>query len=262
MSQVHWVVGFHAVESVLSQHPEDVLELLVQEGRGDQRLETLLGAAETLGVSCRRRPRAELEREIGQRQGKAGRQGGSRGQPAHQGIAARCRMRDLLRDEAHLQRHLDSLAHAPLLLVLDGLTDPHNLGACLRSAEAAGVDAVIMPKDRSAPVNMTVRKVACGAAETLTLIGVTNLARTLKALKARGIWLAGAAGEADTSLYELDLRDPTALVMGAEGGGLRRLTREQCDHLVALPMAGAVSSLNVSVATGICLFEAVRQRRA
>jgi len=262
MSQVHWVIGFHAVESVLSQHPEDVLELLALEGRDDRRLEALLGTAEMLGLQCRRLPRAALEREIGQRPGKAGGGGGQGGQPAHQGIAARCRTRDLLRDEAHLERHLDGLAHAPLLLVLDGVTDPHNLGACLRSAEAAGVDAVIMPRDRSAPVNMTVRKVACGAADTLTLLGVTNLARTLKALKARGIWLAGAAGEADSSLYALDLRDPTALVMGAEGSGLRRLTREQCDFLVSLPMAGAVSSLNVSVATGICLFAAVRQRRA
>lgn len=260
MSQVHWVIGFHAVESVLSQHPEDVLELLALQGRSDQRLEALLDTAGTLGLRCRRLPRAELEREIGQGPGRGG-GGKQQGQPAHQGIAARCRVRDLLQDETCLEKHLDSLPHAPLLLVLDGVTDPHNLGACLRSADAAGVDAVIMPKDRSAPVNMTVRKVACGAAETLMLVGVTNLARTLKALKARGIWLAGAAGEANSSLYELDLRDPTALVMGAEGGGLRRLTREQCDHLVSLPMAGAVSSLNVSVATGICLFEAVRQRR-
>jgi 23S rRNA (guanosine2251-2'-O)-methyltransferase len=258
MSQVQWVVGFHAVESVLSQHPEDVLELLVLEGRGDRRLEAVVSTADMLGLTCRRLPRAALEREIGQGAGKGP---GRQGQPAHQGVAARCRMRDLLHDEPWLEKHLDSLDHAPLLLVLDGVTDPHNLGACLRSADAAGVDAVILPKDRSAPVNTTVRKVACGAAETLPLVGVTNLARTLKSLKARGIWLAGAAGEADSSLYELDLRDPTALVMGAEGGGLRRLSREQCDYLVALPMAGAVSSLNVSVATGICLFEAVRQRR-
>ncbi|MEX1197784.1 MAG: 23S rRNA (guanosine(2251)-2'-O)-methyltransferase RlmB [Pseudohongiellaceae bacterium] len=257
MPQVQWVVGFHAVESVLSQHPEDVLELLVLEGRGDRRLDDVVSTADSLGLACRRLPRAALEREIGQGKGKGT---GQQGQPVHQGVAARCRMRDLLRDEAWLEKHLDGLDHAPLLLVLDGVTDPHNLGACLRSADAAGVDAVIMPRDRCAPVNTTVRKVACGAAETLALIGVTNLARTLKALKARGIWLAGAAGEADSSVYDLDLRDPTALVMGAEDSGLRRLTREQCDYLVALPMAGAVSSLNVSVATGVCLFEAVRQR--
>lgn len=251
MAQEHWVVGFHAVESMLARHPEDVLELLVQEGRSDRRADAVLGKADELGLPVRRIARGELEKRLDRDEGQA----------AHQGVAARCRWRDVLRPESGLDACLDGLTHAPLLLVLDGITDPHNLGACLRSADAAGVDAVILPKDRSAPVNMAVRKVASGAAETLPLFAVTNLARTMKSLKARGIWLAGAAGEATVSLYELDLRDPFALVMGAEGRGLRRLTREQCDHLVALPMAGAVSSLNVSVATGVCLFEAVRQRR-
>ena len=147
-----------------------------------------------------------------------------------------------------------------LLLVLDEVTDPHNLGACLRTADAAGVHAVIVPKDRSAQLNMTARKVACGAAETIPFVAVTNLSRTLESLQERGIWIAGAAGEAQSTLYEIDLRVPIAIVMGSEGKGLRRLTREHCDYLMSIPMAGALSSLNVSVATGLCLFEAVRQR--
>lgn len=148
----------------------------------------------------------------------------------------------------------------PLLLILDGVTDVHNLGACLRSADAAGVHGVLVPKDKSAPLNATVRKVACGAAESVPVYQVTNLARAMARLKEEGVWITGTAGEAEGSVFEADLRGPTALVMGAEGKGMRRLTREACDTLVKLPMAGAVSSLNVSVATGICLFEAVRQR--
>jgi 23S rRNA (guanosine2251-2'-O)-methyltransferase len=164
--------------------------------------------------------------------------------------------------EAALDELLGRLEVPPFLLVLDGVTDPHNLGACLRSADAAGVDAVVVPRDKSADLNATSRKVACGAAEVVPFVRVTNLSRTLQALKARGVWLFGAAGEAEKSLYDNDLTLSMALVMGAEGSGLRRLTREQCDYLVRLPMSGSVSSLNVSVATGICLFEAVRQRLA
>ena len=145
--------------------------------------------------------------------------------------------------------------------MLDEVTDPHNFGACLRSADAAGVDAVIVPKDRSAPLNQTVRKVASGAAETVPVVMVTNLSRSLKALQERGVWLCGAAGEAEKTLFQQDLTGPLALLMGSEGKGLRRLTREACDYLVAIPMAGEVSSLNVSVAAGVCLFEAVRQRQ-
>ena len=148
----------------------------------------------------------------------------------------------------------------PFLLILDSVTDPHNLGACLRSADAAGVQAVIAAKDKSAPLNSTARKVACGAAETVPFITVTNLARTMRELQDRGVWLIGAAGEASSNIYTTDLVGPVAIVMGAEGKGLRRLTREHCDSLVHIPMAGTVSSLNVSVATGICLFEALRQR--
>ena len=149
---------------------------------------------------------------------------------------------------------------APLLLVLDGVTDPHNLGACLRSADAAGALAVIVPKDKSATLTPTVRKVACGAAEVIPLVAVTNLARTLEKLKQRGLWVVGTAGEAEQSLYQQDMTGPTILIMGAEGSGMRRLTRDLCDYLVHLPMTGSVSSLNVSVATGVCLFEAQRQR--
>jgi 23S rRNA (guanosine2251-2'-O)-methyltransferase len=148
------------------------------------------------------------------------------------------------------------------VLVLDGVTDPHNLGACLRTADAAGVALVIAPKDKSAPLNATVAKVACGAAEVVPYIQVTNLARTLQSLQQRGIWITGTAGEAEASVYQTDLTGPCALVMGAEGKGMRRLTREHCDQLINIPMAGEVSSLNVSVATGVCLFEIVRQRQA
>lgn len=160
-----------------------------------------------------------------------------------------------------LEELLEKLAEPPLLLVLDNITDPHNLGACLRTADAAGVQAVIIPKDKSATLNATVRKVACGAAEVIPLVTVTNLARTLEKLQQRGLWIVGTAGEAEQEIYQQDLTIPTVLVMGAEGKGMRRLTRDHCDYLVKLPMLGSVSSLNVSVATGICLFEAVRQRK-
>jgi 23S rRNA (guanosine2251-2'-O)-methyltransferase len=164
--------------------------------------------------------------------------------------------------ETQLEEALESLdGAAPLLLVLDGVTDPHNLGACLRSADAAGVAAVLVPRDRAAGMTPIVRKVAAGAAETVPLVQVVNLARTLRELKERGVWLVGTSDDAPRTLYDLDLTGPTALVLGSEGEGMRRLTREACDELVSIPMAGAVESLNVSVATGVALFEAVRQRR-
>ena len=177
----------------------------------------------------------------------------------HQGVAALCEGADV-QDENFLSDLLVSLDHPPLILVLDGVTDPHNLGACLRSCDAAGVDVVVAPKDRSVGITPVVKKVACGAAESVPLVVVTNLARTLKFLQQQGVWVVGTAGEAQQLIYEADLSGPLALVMGAEEKGLRRLTRENCDLLVKLPMAGAVSSLNVSVASGVCLFEAVRQR--
>jgi len=224
-----------------------VSRLYVQSGRQDARVRELVELANLAGVGIEQMSRRDLDRQVGGR---------------HQGVAARAQFSETTRSEEFLRQLLDGLGRDPLLLVLDEVTDPHNLGACLRSADAAGVDAVIVPRDHSAPLNITVRKVASGAAETVPLVAVTNLSRTLSQLKERGIWLCGAAGEAEKTLYEQDLTGPLALVMGSEGRGLRRLTRESCDFLVAIPMAGKVASLNVSVATGVCLFEAVRQRRA
>jgi 23S rRNA (guanosine2251-2'-O)-methyltransferase len=244
VSEFHWVFGIHAVEALLRRQPGSVETLFFQQGRKDERMESLRELAESANITCRQMPRDELDEMVRDR---------------HQGIIARTRGGRTLR-EKDLEDLLETLAHPPLLLILDGVTDPHNLGACLRSADAAGVDAVIAPKDKSVGLNATVRKVACGAAEVIPFVQVTNLARTLRDLQQRGVWLIGAAGEAEQSLYDCDLKGPIALIMGAEGHGMRRLTREHCDHLVKLPMAGSVSSLNVSVATGVCLFEAVRQR--
>ena len=177
----------------------------------------------------------------------------------HQGIIARTHpLKELNENDLD---HILQQQSSPLLVVLDGITDPHNLGACLRTADAAGVSAVIVPKDKSAQLNSTARKVACGAAENVPLIRVTNLSRTLRELQQQhNIWVIGTAGEATETLYQTKLTGPLALVMGAEGEGMRRLTREHCDQLISIPMAGTVSSLNVSVATGVCLFEIVRQR--
>jgi 23S rRNA (guanosine2251-2'-O)-methyltransferase len=178
----------------------------------------------------------------------------------HQGIIARVK-----EGKKYNEKDLDQIiasSDTPFLLVLDGVTDPHNLGACLRNADAAGVDAIIVPKDKSAKLNGTARKVACGAAETVPLVQVTNLARTLRDIKEMGVWVVGTAGETDIEVFDAKLTGPMAIVMGAEGSGMRRLTREHCDELVKIPMVGTVSSLNVSVATGICLFEVLRQRRA
>jgi 23S rRNA (guanosine2251-2'-O)-methyltransferase len=242
---MEYVYGIHAVEALLQSRPGDIGSIYCQTGREDQRMQHILDLAEKHGVRIESLPRKKLDDMIDGR---------------HQGVVAKATMPQINWGEEELFEQLSALDHPPMLLVLDGVTDPHNLGACLRSAEAAGVDAVIVPKDKSADLNATVRKVACGAAETMPFVRVTNLARTLEKLKQQGIWLYGTAGEAAQSVFEVDLKGPVALVMGAEGKGMRRLTREHCDYLVNLPMAGAVSSLNVSVATGICLFEAVRQR--
>ncbi len=239
------VYGIHAVDTLLRREPDSIQSLWVQAGRRDKRMSALLDLAANQGVAVQTVPRAELDDKVSGR---------------HQGVVADVSRQSRQWDEAALYQLLGELAQPALLLVLDGVTDPHNLGACLRSADAAGVHAVVVPKDKSADLNATARKVACGAAEVVPFVRVTNLARTLEDLKERGIWLYGTAGEADTLLYEADLTGPAAIIMGAEGAGLRRLTRDKCDHLVKLPMAGEVSSLNVSVATGICLFEAVRQR--
>jgi 23S rRNA (guanosine2251-2'-O)-methyltransferase len=268
MSGREWIVGIHSVTELLRRNPEDVFELVLQQERADQRLDEVRALATELGIKIQVMPKAALERKLlgeGKGDGKGDSKGDSRGDgrriPVHQGVAVLCQWRDTVKDEAFLNKLLTNLDHPALILVLDEVTDPHNLGACLRTADAAGVDAVIVPKDNSATLNMTVRKVASGAAEKVNLVAVTNLARTLAALQERGIWISGTAGEADHSVYQADFTGPVAIVMGSEGKGLRRLTREHCDYLISIPMAGVVSSLNVSVAAGVCLFEAVRQRR-
>lgn len=243
------VFGLHAVTTLLERHPEQVRELLVQKGREDERMQKVFRLAQDSGLACQICDKDTLD---------AGVEG------VHQGVVALCRPLEA-GNEQTLDRCLAQVAHEgriPLLLVLDGVTDPHNLGACLRSADAAGVDAIIVPKDKAAPLNATVRKVACGAAEALPVIAVTNLARTLRQLADQGLWVVGAAGEAEQLIYDVDLNRPLVMVMGAEGKGMRRLTREHCDELIKLPMAGEVSSLNVSVAAGVCLYEVVRQRIA
>jgi 23S rRNA (guanosine2251-2'-O)-methyltransferase len=245
VSESQWVYGIHAVAALLQRQPNRIESLLLQQGRNDQRIQDIQKHAEQLGINCKVLSRDDLDKQV---------------DGNHQGVVALTKPAQTLR-ERDLTELLDSLEHQPLLLILDGVTDPHNLGACLRTADAAGVDAVIAPKDNSAPLNGTVRKVACGAAEVVPYIQVTNLVRTMKDIQQRGIWISGTAGEAEQSVYDAELTGAVALVMGAEGKGMRRLTRENCDFLVKLPMAGSVSSLNVSVATGICLFEAVRQRK-
>lgn len=239
------VFGFHAVESLIKYRVRHIAYLWAQQGRDDARMQSLLETAYAAGVKIEIQPRETLDKEAG---------GG-----VHQGIIAWVQPRQA-GGESDLERLLVESTIPPLLLVLDGVTDPHNLGACMRSAEAAGAAAVIVPKDKSAGLNATVRKVACGATETLPLIQVTNLARTLRSLADYGVWIIGTAGEAEQLIYQTDLTRSVALVMGAEGRGMRRLTREVCNELVKLPMAGEVSSLNVSVASGVVLYEAVRQR--
>ncbi len=245
MAQQEWLYGLHAMQSVLENEPERVIELFVLKGRNDERLVNIVNQARRFGVSVQFCQRKALDDKV---QGEQ-----------HQGVVARAKPARVL-DEADLDQVLDK-HEQPFLLVLDGVTDPHNLGAWLRTADAAGVHAVVVPKDKSASLTGTVRKVACGAAEVLPLIQVTNLSRTLKHLQDKGLWIIGTAGEAEQMIYDAKLTGPTALVMGAEGKGMRRLTHENCDELVKLPMAGTVSSLNVSVATGVCLYEIVRQRR-
>ncbi len=249
MAGREWFAGFHVVESALRDAPRRVRRLLVESGRRDKRTARLEALAAEAGVQVERVRRARLEAEL---------PAGTR----HQGVAALCEVAGP-RAESELPGLVASAGGQPLLLALDGVTDPHNLGACLRSAEAAGVHAVIVPRDRSAGLTPVARKAASGAAERLPLVEVTNLARCLRGLQREGLWVVGAAGETDQTLFAADLGDRAlVLVMGAEGRGLRRLTRETCDELVRIPMAGDVESLNVSVATGVCLFEIRRQRLA
>lgn len=239
--------GWHAVAAALEYEPEQVRGLWVERQRRDGRMQALLDQAAQHGVAIHLTARAELDRISG----------GAR----HQGVVARLTVRQRALNEADLPTLLAAVDGPLLLLALDGVQDPHNFGACLRSAAAAGVHAVIIPADRSVGLNATVRKVACGGAEIVPVVTVTNLTRALRALQEQGVWIVGAAGEAADSLYDVDFTPSTAIVLGGEEKGLRRLTREVCDRLAQIPMAeGSVESLNVSVATGIFLFEARRQR--
>ncbi|HSD59305.1 MAG TPA: 23S rRNA (guanosine(2251)-2'-O)-methyltransferase RlmB [Burkholderiales bacterium] len=239
------IYGFHAVTARLRQDAGAVREIYFDATRHDPRMRALLDLAQAKRVRVMESDAARLD-------------GIARG-GRHQGVAARV---EAASRAADLDDLLDALQEPALLLVLDGVQDPHNLGACLRTADAFGVHAVIAPKDRACGINATVEKVACGAADTVPFFPVTNLARSLREIKERGIWTVGAAGEAERDLYAARLTGPLAWVLGAEGEGLRRLTRETCDELVTIPMHGTVESVNVSVAAGICLFESRRQRAA
>mgnify|MGYP000539256172 CR=1 FL=1 len=237
--------GIHAVTTALKHDASRIRNMWLLHGRHDHKVMKIVDRAEAAGIRIERVSKQDLDKLC------------SNG--VHQGVAVACEQ-IAAKSEKFLSELLEGLDQPAFLLVLDGVTDPHNLGACLRTADAAGVHAVIAPKDKSAPLNATVAKVACGAAEVVPYVQVTNLARTLQSLQQQGVWITGTAGETDLDVYHADLKGPMALVMGAEGKGMRRLTREHCDQLVRIPMAGEVSSLNVSVATGVCLFEAVRQR--
>ena len=239
------VHGIHAVEALLRADVERVERLLVQTDRNDARVETILELARAAKVPIENCPRRQLDRLTHDAR--------------HQGIVAETRAAEF-GSEAELELRLPALPQPLLLLALDSVMDPRNLGACLRSADAAGVGAVLLPKRRSAPVSEVARKAASGAAESLFIVHVSNLVRRLEWLKAQGLWVVGAAGDAPASFRSADLSRPTVLVLGGEGKGLRELTRKTCDQLVSIPMRGSVASLNVSVATGILLFEALRQR--
>lgn len=247
MKDKNFIFGIHAVEALLKKNSGSVGCLYVQQHRNDVRLQNIIHLAQVKNIKIIILSRDELDNLVSDKK--------------HQGIIAQAEV-DSFYKEHDLEDILDNLSEPPFILILDEVQDPHNLGACLRSANAAGVHVVIAPKDNSVGITPVVRKVACGAAETTPFIQVTNLARTLSMLKDKGIWIFGAADNAKKALYQADLTGPLALVLGAEGTGMRRLTREHCDILLSIPMFGDVTSLNVSVATGICLFEAIRQRKS
>jgi 23S rRNA (guanosine2251-2'-O)-methyltransferase len=239
------LVGFHAVIARIRQAPDSLKTVYYDLSRRDRRMKEFIEITQqTIGRKVHQADSERLRQLAGH--------------DRHQGVVAFAEPASLARNVAEL---LDSLGDKnPLLLILDGITDPHNLGACLRVADGAGADAIIVPKDRSAQLNTTVSKVASGAAEIMPFVAVTNLARSMRELQEAGVWLIGTSDDAEKTLYEVDLTGPVAIVMGAEGVGMRRLTKETCDELVSIPMFGGVESLNVSVASGVCLYEAVRQR--
>lgn len=247
MSKFDTIYGIHTITAVLARAPQTIKVIYIQAGRNDQRMQSIIDQAGQFAITVHQCPRAKLEQLINIEG------------VQHQGVVAQCTVLPHYMEE-DIPTICAQYERDPFLLVLDGVTDPHNLGACLRTADAAGVMAVIAPKDNSASLTAAVRKVACGAAETVPFIQVTNLARTLGKMKDQGIWLFGADDKATVSIHQTDLKGAIALVLGAEGRGLRQLTKKHCDLLVSIPMYGTVSSLNVSVATGVCLFEAVRQR--
>jgi len=242
-TQQEWRYGIHNVQTLLKTSPDRVQRLLVQK-KSSSRLEKLITLAKKSGLSIERVDTQALDDITAEN---------------HQGVCALCKPGEV-HSEKWLYSFIENLEHSPLLLILDGITDPHNLGACLRTADATGVDAVIIPKDNSVGMTPVVAKVASGAAESVPLVPVTNLARCMESLQELGIWITGTCDKASHTLFELTYDGPTALVMGTEGKGMRRLTRERCDRLTSIPMQGTVSSLNVSVATGVCLFEIQRQR--
>ncbi|MDQ3511599.1 MAG: 23S rRNA (guanosine(2251)-2'-O)-methyltransferase RlmB [Pseudomonadota bacterium] len=248
MSQKQWIAGINAVAAALEHDRENVREVLIEAGAKNPRLTEIETSARRMDIDVRRVNQQALAGVVGNLR--------------HQGVVARYAAAKTW-DENELEGLIQAAAGRALVLVLDGVQDPHNLGACLRSAAAAGATAVLIPKDKSVQVNATVRKTSAGAADSVPVIPVTNLARALRDLQQLGVWLYGLAGDAEASLYSIDLRGNVALVLGGEADGLRRLTRENCDQLVKIPMPGgtSVESLNVSVATGVTLFEAVRQRQ-
>lgn len=237
------IYGFHAVSARLRQAPEAVFEVHIDAERKDARARKFIALAENAGVRMLASTGERLDALVGTRR--------------HQGVVARV---DAVRRELKLADVLDGLDEQALILVLDGVQDPHNLGACLRVADGAGAHAVVAPRDRAVGLNATAVKVASGAADSVPYVTVTNLARALRELKDAGVWVLGADGEAEKTIHEIDQQGPVAWVLGAEGDGLRRLTRETCDALARIPMHGSVESLNVSVAAGLCLYEARRQR--
>ncbi|MEP6942068.1 MAG: 23S rRNA (guanosine(2251)-2'-O)-methyltransferase RlmB [Betaproteobacteria bacterium] len=243
MRSTRLLIGFHAVTARLRQRAEGVVALYVLAGRADARMRELLERATLAGVAVQSVDERRLHALAGH--------------DGHQGVVAEV---DAAMPSVTVDEVLDAIDTPPLLVILDGVTDPHNLGACLRSTDAFGAHAIIVPKDRAVGLNATVAKAASGAADTVPVISVTNLARTMRDLKERGVWLVGADAEGTESLFAAELAGPIAWVLGAEGSGLRRLTRELCDRLVHIPLQGSVGSLNVSVAAGICLFETSRQR--
>ena len=240
------ITGIHAVESVLKNDPDNITQVWIAENKRNLRVKELINHAQKRGLIAHRSDMAQLDKLAKTHQ--------------HQGVVAEYNA-PASYNENDLLDLLENIESTPLLLVLDGVTDPHNLGACLRTAEGAGVHAVIAPKDNAVGLTPAARKVASGAAETVPFVQVTNLVRTMEKIKKMGIWFIGTSDKASGDLYTQNFKAPTAIVMGAEGKGLRRLTEEHCDELISIPMAGQVSSLNVSVATGVCLYEVVRQRQ-